>query len=147
MHWFMDPLKKYAQFSGRARRKEFWMFVLFSWIISLVIGIVDRMLGTVNDTGSGLLGTIFSLAILIPSLAVGARRLHDTNRSALWLLLIFAIVIGWIVLIVFYAQEGNAGDNQYGPDPKAAERFGTAGGSGEPGYPGYPPAPQGGPQV
>ncbi|MEU4389498.1 DUF805 domain-containing protein [Kribbella sp. NPDC023855] len=142
----MDPLKKYAQFSGRARRKEFWMFVLFSWIISMVIGIVDRILGTTNSTGNGLLGTIFSLAILIPSLAVAARRLHDTNRSALWLLLIFAIVIGWIVLIVFYAQEGNAGDNQYGPDPKAAERFGAMGGHGEPGYPGYPPAPQGGPQ-
>jgi uncharacterized membrane protein YhaH (DUF805 family) len=145
MHWFLDPLKKYAQFSGRARRKEFWMFWLFSWVISLVIGIVDRILGTTNSTGNGLLGTIFSLAILIPSLAVAARRLHDTNRSALWLLLIFAIVIGWIVLIVFYAQEGNAGDNQYGPDPKAAERFGAAGGTGEPGYPGYPPAPQGGP--
>jgi uncharacterized membrane protein YhaH (DUF805 family) len=149
MHWFLDPLKKYAQFSGRARRKEFWMFWLFSWIISIAISIVDRAAGLTYGPGdsNGVLSSIFSLAILIPSLAVAARRLHDTNRSAWWLLLIFAIVIGWIVLLVFYVQEGNAGDNQYGPDPKAAERFGAAGGVGEPGYPGYPPAAQGGPQV
>lgn len=144
MHWFTDVIKQYATFSGRARRKEFWMFVLFSWIISIALSIVDRAAGLTNSTGSGVLGSIFSLAILIPSLAVAARRLHDTGRSAAWLFLIFAIVIGWIVLLVFYIQEGAAGDNQYGPDPKAAERFGGPGG--EPGYPGYPPAPQG-PQV
>ncbi|GAA0955032.1 DUF805 domain-containing protein [Kribbella koreensis] len=142
MHWFTDVIKKYAEFSGRARRQEFWMFVLFSWIISIVLNVIDRILGTTNGTGSGLLASIFSLAILIPSLAVAARRLHDTGRSGYWLFLIFAIVIGWIILLVFYIQEGNAGDNQYGPDPKAAERFGTPGGGGEPGYPGYPPAPQ-----
>ncbi|WP_112248881.1 DUF805 domain-containing protein [Kribbella monticola] len=136
MQWYTDVLKKYIQFSGRARRKEFWMFALFNAIISIVLSIIDNAAGLTNSTGNGVLGSIYSLAVLLPSLAVAARRLHDTNRSALWLLLIFAIVIGWIVLLVFYIQEGNAGDNKYGPDPKAAERFGTAGSpNAEPGYP------------
>ncbi|NEA32895.1 DUF805 domain-containing protein [Streptomyces sp. SID13031] len=142
MHWFTDVIKQYATFSGRARRKEFWMFVLFSWIISIIVNILDRIIGTDSGNGGGLLGSIFSLAILIPSLAVAARRLHDTGRSAYWLFLILAIVVGWIVLLVFYVQEGNPGDNEYGPDPKAAER-GAGGFPQEPGYPGYPPAPQG----
>jgi uncharacterized membrane protein YhaH (DUF805 family) len=135
MQWYTDVLKKYIQFSGRARRKEFWMFTLFSAIISIVLSAIDNAAGLTNGTGNGVLGSIYSLAVLLPSLAVAARRLHDTNRSALWLLLIFAIVIGWIVLLVFYIQEGNAGDNQYGPDPKAAERFGAGTPNAEPGYP------------
>ena len=135
MHWFTDVIKKYAEFSGRARRKEFWMFVLIGWVISVALSIIDRAIGTSNSSGSGLLGSLFSLAILLPSLAVAARRLHDTGRSGKWLFLIFAIVVGWIVLLVWYIQEGNAGDNQYGPDPKAAERGGAAFPGGEPGYP------------
>ena len=136
MQWYTDVIKKYVVFSGRARRKEFWMFALFNFVISTVLSIIDNAAGLSNSTGSGVLGSIYSLAVLLPSLAVAARRLHDTNRSALWLLLIFVIVIGWIVLLVFSIQEGNAGDNQYGPDPKAAERFGAGGANpAEPGYP------------
>jgi uncharacterized membrane protein YhaH (DUF805 family) len=135
MQWYTEVLKKYATFSGRARRKELWMFTLFSFIISMVLNIVDSAIGTSSNFGSGLLAGIYSLAVLLPTLAVGARRLHDTNRSAAWLFLIFFVVIGWIILLVFYVQEGNAGDNQYGPDPKAAERFGAGAGNAEPGYP------------
>lgn len=135
MQWYLEVLKKYVVFSGRARRKELWMFTLFSFIISMILGTIDNIIGTTNSTGSGLLSSIYGLAVLLPSLAVGARRLHDTGRSAGWLFIALLPVIGWIILIVFYVQEGQPGDNQHGPDPKAAERGGAAFPGGEPGYP------------
>jgi len=139
MQWYLDVLKKYAVFSGRARRKEYWMFVLFNVIISIILSIIDRILGLdyANNSNSGVLSSIYSLAVLIPSIAVGVRRMHDTNRSGWWVLINLIPCIGWIWFIVLAAQEGNAGDNQYGPDPKAAERFGGPGTAGpaEPGYP------------
>jgi uncharacterized membrane protein YhaH (DUF805 family) len=136
MQWYTDVIKKYVVFSGRARRKEFWMFVLFNVIISIILGFIDRLIGTDYGRGNGVLGTIYSLAVLLPSLGVTWRRLHDTNRSGWWILIGLIPIIGWIVLLVFYIQEGNAGDNQYGPDPKAAERFGASGANNaEPGYP------------
>jgi uncharacterized membrane protein YhaH (DUF805 family) len=79
-------------------------------------------------------GGLANLALLLPSLAVAARRLHDTGRSGWWLLLIFAILIGWIILIVWYCQDSNSGENKYGPSPKAEGPS-----SPEPGYPSYPP--------
>jgi uncharacterized membrane protein YhaH (DUF805 family) len=135
MQWYTEVLKKYAVFSGRARRKEFWMFVLANFVISIILNIVDRAIGTDNASGSGLLGSLYSLAVLVPTLAVGARRLHDTDRSGWWLLLYLIPVLGWIVLIVFWAMDGTVGQNTYGLDPKAAERGGTAFPGGEPGYP------------
>ncbi|MEU4193881.1 DUF805 domain-containing protein [Kribbella sp. NPDC026611] len=139
MQWYLDVLKKYAVFAGRARRKEYWMFVLFSAIVSIILSIIDRIAGLDYgpNNSSGVLSTIYSLAVLIPSLAVGVRRMHDTNRSGWWILINLIPCVGWIVWIVFAAQEGGAGDNQYGPDPKAAERFGGPGQAGpaEPGYP------------
>lgn len=135
MQWYTEVLKKYVVFSGRARRKEYWMFTLFNVIISIILGIADSILGTSNDQGSGLLGGIYSLAVLLPSIAVTVRRLHDTNRSGWWALLLLLPIIGWIVLIVFAAMEGNPGDNQYGPDPKGHERGAAAFPGGEPGYP------------
>jgi uncharacterized membrane protein YhaH (DUF805 family) len=137
MHWYLDVLKKYVAFDGRARRKEFWMFFLISTIISIVLSIIDRAAGLDFSNGTnGWLQTIYGLAVLLPTLSVGARRLHDTNRTAWWLLL-YLTCIGIIVLIVFWAMEGTPGDNRYGPDPKAAERFGGPGQTGptEPGYP------------
>jgi uncharacterized membrane protein YhaH (DUF805 family) len=134
MQWYTDVLKKYAVFSGRARRKEYWMFFLFNLVISVILSIVDSVAGT-NGSGVGIISTIYSLAVLIPSLAVGVRRLHDTGRTGWWILIALIPLIGTIVLIVFLATEGNAGDNQYGPDPKAAERFGAGAGTAEPGYP------------
>jgi len=136
MQWYTDVLKKYIVFTGRARRKEFWMFTLISFIISAVLSALDNILGWTNGTNNGVLSSLYGLAVLLPSLAVAARRLHDTNRSAAWLLLILLVVIGWIILLVFYVQEGTPGDNKYGPDPKAAERFGAPGSpNAEPGYP------------
>lgn len=107
---FQDAVKtcfsKYADFNGRAKRPELWWFVLFCIIVSMLLSMVMPMI-------SGL----FSLATLLPSLAVGARRLHDTNRSG-WLQLLWLIpVIGWIILILFFAQQGQSEDNQYGAVP------------------------------
>lgn len=110
-------LQKYADFSGRARRSELWFFVLFNVLVNIVASIIDSVLGTRNSYGSGLIATLASLALLLPNLAVGARRLHDTGRSAWWLLIGLVPVVGWIVLIIFYVQDSQ-GDNQYGPSPK-----------------------------
>jgi uncharacterized membrane protein YhaH (DUF805 family) len=113
MEWYLKVLRQYADFTGRARRKEYWMFTLVSVIISIVLAILDNALNT------GLLGLLYSLAVLLPSLAVGARRLHDTGRSGWWLLIGIIPLIGWIVLIVFLAIDGERQPNTYGPDPKA----------------------------
>ncbi|WP_350276746.1 DUF805 domain-containing protein [Kribbella sp. HUAS MG21] len=140
MQWYIDVLKKYAVFSGRARRKEYWMFVLFSTIVSIILSIIDRVIGTdfgSGNTSSGILSSIYGVAVLLPSIGVAIRRMHDTNRSGWWILINLIPCVGFIWFIVLAAQEGNAGDNQYGPDPKAAERFGGPGTAGpaEPGYP------------
>jgi uncharacterized membrane protein YhaH (DUF805 family) len=121
MNWYVEVLKKYAVFTGRARRMEYWYFALFNLIVSFVLGFIDGMTGTVSQTtGLGLLSSIYLLAVLIPGIAVSIRRLHDTDRSGWWLLLVFVPLIGAIVLIVFFVQDGKAGANQYGADPKAA---------------------------
>lgn len=112
MEYFLGAYKKYADFTGRARRKEFWMFVLFYFIVSIVLGIVDSIIGF------QLLGLLFSLGSLIPSLAIGARRLHDTGRSGWWQLLYLIPLIGLIIMIVFLVQDSHP-DNEYGPNPKA----------------------------
>jgi len=119
MDWFLGALRKYAVFEGRARRREYWFYVLFVVIISVVLAIVDRFTGTYSAAyGTGLLGGLFSLAILIPSLAVGARRLHDTGRSGWWLLIGLIPLVGAIVLIVFFVIDSQPGTNAYGPNPK-----------------------------
>ena len=114
MDWYLAVLKKYAVFEGRARRKEYWMFVLFNFIIAIVLSIVE---GFVN--ASGIISGLYSLAVFIPSIAVLARRLHDTNRSGWWILIGFVPLIGFIVLLVFAVMEGTNGSNDYGSDPKA----------------------------
>ena len=106
--------KKYADFSGRARRSEYWWFVLATAIVDLVLQAIGR------GVGNQFLYYIFALAVLVPGLAVAVRRLHDTGRSGWWLLIAFTIV-GIIVLIVWYATEGESGTNQYGPSPKAGD--------------------------
>src|SRR5918997_5258296 len=106
MQWYLKVLKQYADFNGRARRTEFWMFVLFNFIASIVLNLVDVLIGTANfaSTGTGfamtggLLSSIYALAVLIPSLAVGARRLHDTGRSGWWQLLALIPIVGIIIL-------------------------------------------------
>jgi len=114
MDWYLTVLKKYAVFSGRSRRKEYWYFVLFNFLISLVLGFIDGLIGLrIGDSGMGLLGGLYSLAVLIPGIAVGVRRLHDTGRSGWWLLLSFIPIVGTIVLIVFLASGSQPGQNQY----------------------------------
>jgi len=115
MNWYLQAvLKKYADFGGRARREEFWMFVAVNIGIGIAVGVVAVIIHF------WFLSTIYSLALLIPSLAVSVRRLHDTDRSGWWLLIGLVPLIGLIVLIIFYVQDGSAGDNKYGPSPKAA---------------------------
>ena len=121
MNWYLEVLKKYAVFGGRSRRKEYWMFVLFNIIVSVVLAVLDSMSGTMSATlGMGLLGGLYSLAVLVPGLAVSVRRLHDTNRSGWWLLIVLIPLVGAIVLIVFMAQDGTPGENGYGSNPKEA---------------------------
>ena len=106
MNWYIKVLQSYAVFSGRARRKEYWMFFLFNIIIGFVLGLIEAMLG-----GPGIIGNLFTLAVLIPAIAVGVRRMHDTDHS------------GWFLLIPLYnlilaVREGDTGDNRFGSDPK-----------------------------
>ena len=115
----MQALKKYAVFSGRSRRKEYWFFVLFAVIISIVLGVIDTMIGT-QAGGIGILSGIYALAILIPSIAVSVRRLHDIDKTGWWILIGFIPLIGTIILLIFAFLPGTAGDNKYGADPKAA---------------------------
>lgn len=115
MNWYISVLKQYAVFSGRARRTEYWMFVLCNVIVMLLLGMVDKMIGGDNE----LISSIYSLAVLLPSLAVAARRLHDTDRSAWWLLLGLIPIIGTLVLIYFMVCNGQQGPNRFGDDPKA----------------------------
>ena len=119
MSWYIEVLKKYAVFSGRARRKEYWMFILFYLLTAIVLGIIDKIIGTYSvERGMGLLQMIYYLAVLLPSLAVMARRLHDTGKSGLWILFFLIPIIGWIVWLIFMVQDSQDGDNEYGAYPK-----------------------------
>ncbi|WP_075291052.1 DUF805 domain-containing protein [Pararhizobium arenae] len=102
---------KYAVFSGRASRSEFWWFTLFNFLVNIVASLVDLLIGT------EFISAISALVLLLPALAVGVRRLHDTDRSGWWILLGLVPLIGIIVLIVWYATEGTRGDNRFGPIP------------------------------
>ena len=128
-------LNKYVGFSGRARRSEYWWFVLFTVLVSIVASIIDAIIGT-SSGGTGLISGLASLALFLPSLAVAIRRLHDTSRSGWWVLIGLIPIIGWIVLIIFYVQDSHP-DNKYGPSPKYA---GAPGAGGTDGPYGAPPA-------
>lgn len=122
MNWYLDPLtKKYAEFEGRARRQEFWMFFLISFLISLALGVGDLVLKLPTlPSGGGPLGTLYMLAVLVPTLAIGARRLHDTGKSGWLQLLLLIPCIGFLVLVFFWIGDSQPGGNQYGPNPKGA---------------------------
>mgnify|MGYP006074627261 FL=1 len=119
MNWYLKVMKQYADFDGRARRTEYWMFVLFNIIFSVVAVVLDNVLGiAMEGIGYGPLYGLYVLAMIIPSLAVAVRRLHDTGKSG-WMLLIALIpIIGSIWLLVLYATDGNPGENEYGSNPK-----------------------------
>ena len=119
MNWYLEVLKKYATFNGRARRKEYWYFFLFNTIISIVLGVIDSVTGILTfEIGLGLLSCIYSLIILVPYIPVTVRRLHDTGRSSWWLLIGLIPLIGGIVLLVFMVQNSKPGENQFGVNPK-----------------------------
>lgn len=113
MEWFLQPMQKFADFSGRARRKEFWMFTLVVGVINAVLSVLGQM-----STLFSIVGVLFALAVLVPALAVAVRRLHDTGRSGLWLLLNLIPFIGWIVVIYFCVLDSEPGQNRFGPNPK-----------------------------
>ena len=118
----LRPYKKYAVFSGRARRMEFWSFAIFDTVLFYVLAYADVRMGTFLSESSemGILTSIFTWGALIPRLAVAARRLHDTDRSGWWQLLMFFPIIGWIWLFILLVTAGNSGDNRFGPDPKVS---------------------------
>jgi uncharacterized membrane protein YhaH (DUF805 family) len=113
MDWYLKVLRNYTGFTGRARRTEFWMFALINFLVSLGIGVVGLIFG-----GRLVLHTLYALAVLLPSLAVSVRRLHDTNRTGWWLLIGLIPFLGVIVLVIFAIQDSQPGNNQYGPNPK-----------------------------
>lgn len=123
MNWYIKVLKQYADFEGRARRMEYWVFVLCNVAISCMISFLDIILGTIFNyspfiiDGTGILAIIYSLAVLLPSIAVLVRRLHDTGRSGYWILLSFIPLIGGIILIIFLCLPSEEGENEWGPDP------------------------------
>lgn len=112
MNYYLAVLKNYAVFSGRARRAEFWYFVLLNLIISIALSFVG------NAIGFSMLSLIYTLAVFIPSLAVAIRRLHDIGKSGWWILIGLIPLIGWIWLIILYCIDSNLGKNAYGPNPK-----------------------------
>ncbi|MGX9416700.1 DUF805 domain-containing protein [Vibrio sp. RC27] len=112
MSWYLLVLSKYAVFSGRARRQEYWMFFLFNLIFTIALGFVDRMFGT------DVLSFVYGVFIFIPNLAVLVRRLHDTGRSGWWALLLLVPLIGILVLFIFAILDGHTNENEYGQNPK-----------------------------
>lgn len=119
MNWYLAVLKKYAVFSGRASRKEYWMFVLFNFIFGIVAMILDNVLQVaIGGSGYGLLYTLYCLAVFIPSLAVSVRRLHDIGKSGWWLLISLIPIIGQIWLLILMLTDSDVGENEYGPNPK-----------------------------
>jgi len=142
MDSFLEVIRKYADFNGRARRKEYWMFALFVFVIYIGLAIAGGLLmGVINHASHGVGGLVFLapaylfiLAMIIPSLSVAVRRLHDTGKSGWWLLIGFVPFVGSIILLIFYCQDSQFGPNEFGPNPK---------GIGAPmnPYPSYPQAP------
>ena len=112
MKYYIEVLKKYATFSGRSSRSEYWMFGLFNAIFSIVAMVLDHFAGT-----GGTINGIYSLGTLLPITGLLIRRLHDTNRSGWWILISFIPLIGLVLLIVQACIKGDDGDNQYGADP------------------------------
>ncbi len=130
VNWYKKVVfDNYANFMGRARRSEFWYYVLANIIISIIIGIIEKMLGLgtyeSNQFGfqaqGGILSNIYTLAVFLPGLAVSIRRLHDTGKSGWTILLGLIPLVGFIILLVYFATEGDSGSNEYGVDPKNPE--------------------------
>lgn len=125
MEWYLAVLNKYTVFTGRARRKEYWMFVLFNFIFAVAAMLLDNLIGTAMDgVGYGAIYIIYALAVFLPGMAAAVRRLHDVGKSG-WMILIAIIpIVGAIWLLVLLVTDSQPGDNQYGPNPKVVSSFG-----------------------
>lgn len=118
MKWYLKVMKQYADFNGRASRSEYWMFILFNFLISLLFFLFDLLVGSMNRIFLiGILSSLYGLVVMIPSWAVSVRRLHDIGKSGYYLLLEFIPIIGSFWLIILFAQEGEKGKNKYGENP------------------------------
>jgi uncharacterized membrane protein YhaH (DUF805 family) len=120
MESYLKVLKSYAVFSGRARRREYWMFALVSVLVVIALVFVD-VAGHLRLGDAGLLSGLYLLAIIVPSIAVVVRRLHDTDRSGWWALISLVPMIGVFLLAALLATSGTPGTNRFGPSPKLAE--------------------------
>lgn len=115
MGWYLQVLKKYAVFKGRARRKEYWVFMLINTTVMAILMIIEAVTG-IQDIYS--INDLYGLAVAIPVSAVATRRLHDTGRSGWWQFLILFLIIGWIPLLIWLLKDSDDGNNKYGPNPK-----------------------------
>lgn len=121
MSYYLEAFRKYAVFNGRSRRAEYWYFVLFNLIVGLVLAAIDALLGTFSASANiGLLSGIYSLAVIIPTIALTVRRLHDTDRTGWWVLINLVPFIGSIVILIFALLDSTPGSNRFGPNPKGA---------------------------
>ncbi len=120
LEWMLLPLKRYTDFAGRSRRKEYWFFLLFVLIVAIALSIVEGVLGLSGMVGGvyGPLTLIFLLGILVPSIAVQIRRFHDQDKSGWFVLLSLIPFVGGLIVLVFMFLEGTKGPNRFGPDPK-----------------------------
>lgn len=122
MNYYLHVLKNYFQFNGRARRKEYWMFVLFNVIFGMLAVFIDNIMGTdMEDLGYGLVYILYVLAVLIPGMAVAVRRLHDVGKTGWFILIAFIPLVGGIWLIVLFCTNSEPGVNKYGENPKNEE--------------------------
>lgn len=117
MNWYLEVLKKYAVFSGRARRKEYWFFALFNTIVYILFGVLAGVMGQDSASIVGILIFIYALGVLLPAIGVTIRRLHDIDKSGWWILVSFVPFIGGIVLFIFTVLPGTPGPNNFGEDP------------------------------
>jgi len=123
MNWYLKVLTLYTQFSGRARRKEYWMFTLFNMIIAMILLLIDNALGLSfnylgNELGMGYLYWLYFLLTFLPGLAVMVRRLHDVGKSGWMFFIALVPIIGAIWLLVLFVKDSESGENKYGPNPK-----------------------------
>lgn len=120
MEYYLKAWRNYANFSGRARRTEYWMFVLFNTLISLLIlGISFALMEVLNTEVFFLIYVLYALAVMIPSIALSIRRIHDVGYSGWMFLLCLVPFVGGIILLVFYLLDSQPGDNRFGPNPKS----------------------------
>lgn len=117
MEWYLKVLREYANFEGRSRRKEYWMFILYNILISFLATVLDAIIGS-KMGGFGFFAGLYALAILIPTIAVSVRRLHDIGKSGWMMIAVLIPIVGGIWLLILFIQEGTPGQNEYGVNPK-----------------------------